>query len=389
MISAAIDNDSPSYTIIKMAAQSFVFLGGIQLNYEMAFIIMLAFFTFESSLDVFRTMLSFFEYKDFDDLVVTSNSMRHQIKKTSTQLSPGSVYEDLSRHQYIVIMVFLTQAVLISFVVVDIFDSATHSCPDGTSGCPVAGTLGSWLFYVLGIFMACVFLLGPKTSFGQSEQNPAFWMQLLLFMKATGSKVSWHDPTVDQPKFRYLSAGDWRVWVRFFMSFVINGVGFHILVHALPIQVAGQSSLTGVVFRAVGMLYLVDLDDTPGYTLTFTDAEDEMAKKVEDSGNDTDEAHEDSPRDADRIPDTLQGEAERIIQEARAKLDALAAGASLTGYGGEGRLINLSGGMALAAAGGVAGASAANKQRSRKENKEKDDGDDAAGEQGAAGEQTA
>lgn len=272
---------------------------------------------------------------------------------------------------------------LLFLQVVDIFDGATHSCPDGTSGCPVAGTLGSWLFYVLGIFMACVFLLGPKTSFGQSEQNPAFWMQLLLFMKATGSKVSWHDPTVDQPKFRYLSAGDWRVWIRFFMSFMINGVGFHILVHALPIQVAGQSSLTGVVFRAVGMLYLVDLDDTPGYTLTFTDADDEVAKKVEDSDNDTDEVREDSPGDPDRIPDTLQGEAERIIQEARTKLDALAAGASVRGYGGDGRLVTLSGGMALAAAGGVAGASTANKQKIKKENEE--NVDDAAGGGGAAG----
>lgn len=63
MISAAIDNDSPQFTVVKMASQSFLFLGGIQLNYELAFIVMLAFFTFESSLDTFRTMLTFFEYK--------------------------------------------------------------------------------------------------------------------------------------------------------------------------------------------------------------------------------------------------------------------------------------------------------------------------------------
>lgn len=117
MISAAIDNDSPSYTIAKLAAQSFLFLAGIQLNYGMSFLVMLLYFTFESSLDTWRTMLSFFEYKDFDDLVVTSNSMRSQIKKTSTQLTPTNVYEDLSRDQYIVIMVFVTQSILISFVV--------------------------------------------------------------------------------------------------------------------------------------------------------------------------------------------------------------------------------------------------------------------------------
>ena len=54
------------------------------------------------------------------------------------------------------------------------------------------------------------------------------------------------------------------------MSFIINGIGYHILVHALPLQVAVQTSLTGVVFQAVGMMYLVDLDDTPGYKLTIT-----------------------------------------------------------------------------------------------------------------------
>jgi hypothetical protein len=52
------------------------------------------------------------------------------------------------------------------------------------------------------------------------------------------------------------------------MSFLINGVGYHILVHALPIQIAQQGSLTGVVQRAAGMMLLVDMDDTPGYKLT-------------------------------------------------------------------------------------------------------------------------
>jgi hypothetical protein len=53
------------------------------------------------------------------------------------------------------------------------------------------------------------------------------------------------------------------------MSFVINGLGYHLLVHALPVQVAQQSSLTGFVLRAVGMMYLVDMDDTPGHKLTI------------------------------------------------------------------------------------------------------------------------
>ena len=60
-----------------------------------------------------------------------------------------------------------------------------------------------------------------------------------------------------------------RIWGRFLMSFLINGIGYHVLVHALPLQGAQQSSLTSFVLRSVGMIYLVDLDDTPGYKLTI------------------------------------------------------------------------------------------------------------------------
>lgn len=70
-----------------------------------------------------------------------------------------------------------------------------------------------------------------------------------------------------------ITPGNLMLWVRFFMSYTINGLGFHILVHALPVQVAGQSSLTGVVFRAVGMMYLVDLDDAPGTALTLIEGD--------------------------------------------------------------------------------------------------------------------
>jgi len=52
------------------------------------------------------------------------------------------------------------------------------------------------------------------------------------------------------------------------MSFLVNGIGYHILVHALPVQVAQQTSLTGFALRAVGMMYLVDMDDSTGYKLT-------------------------------------------------------------------------------------------------------------------------
>ena len=274
LIGALVDVDDPAFTCFKFAAQSFFFLGAIQINYEVGFIAMIACFTFESCFDTIRILIAFREVNSLDEFMPVSKKIGHKARN-KTQLQPTNVYEDLTRGKAIVLMVFVTQCLLIAFVVADVYQSPLHSCHDGTSGCPVAGTQGSWWFYVLGIFMASVFLLGPKTSFGQSEQNPAFWLKLLVMAKQKVI-VSWYDPVADQILQFKLRKSDWRIWVRFLMSFCINGVSFHILVHTLPIQVAAQSSLTGVVFRAVGMMYLVDLDDVPGYKMTLVEDTEEM-----------------------------------------------------------------------------------------------------------------
>jgi hypothetical protein len=204
--------------------------------------------------------------------------------------------------------------------------------------------LGSYAFYILGIFMACVFLIGPKTAFGQSEQNPAYWLQLLLFSKQTGTQATWYDERKEQLCQQLLNPSDLRLWIRFVMSFIINGLGFHILVHALPIQVASQSSLTGVVFRAVGMLYLVDLDDTVGYKITL------VPKAIEEVVEKTTNGEMDAviPEQQVPIPDDATGTmgtddltkpalndgeiatlSQQIIDDARAQLDALLHGREL------------------------------------------------------------
>jgi len=188
------------------------------------------------------------------------NSLRLKSEgRASVELSSGNVYEDVTRNAWVVVMVFITQVVLISFVVRDIFNSEYQSTLDGTSNVPLLSTLGSWLVYLLGIFMQCVYLLGPNTNFGTSEQNPHFWLQLLLASKSSGVKCKWTDEVTGEDRDRQLWPSDFRLWLRFFMSFLINGVGFHCLIHALPVQVAAQSSLTGVVFRSVGLVYIVDL----------------------------------------------------------------------------------------------------------------------------------
>jgi hypothetical protein len=190
--------------------------------------------------------------------------------------------------------------------------------------------------------MACVFLLGPKTAFGQSEQNPAYWLRLLLYSKQTGTQATWNDPNKEQLCQRLLKPSDLRLWIRFFMSFLINGVGFHILVHALPIQVAGQSSLTGVVFRAVGMMYLVDLDDTPGYKITLVPKAVEDVVDTETTTNDMMDVNMPEVtklgggtmvKDDLTKPVLNDGEiatlSQEIIDDARAQLDALLNGGEM------------------------------------------------------------
>lgn len=155
-------------------------------------------------------------------------------------------------------------------------------------------------------------------------------MHLLIAAKKTGATITWHDPVENGTMTRTLSRGDIRIWARFVMSFIVNGVAFHLLVHTLPIQIAAQSSLTGVVIRAMGMVYLVDLDDTTGHTLTITQEEEEKTKKdpvpVEEAANrngnnnsTTTTQPPSPPPDASAIAD----ETRRIIAEAKAQLDAL------------------------------------------------------------------
>jgi len=343
LISAAIDSDEPFYTISSFSAFSFVCLGGLQLGYELTFSLMLVFFAIASLGDSVRVIVAYREAASLSDVVLTSNMTASHLRGdkmvTTTELAPSNVYEDFGRGGTIVLMVFATQVILISFVAADIYQNRTHTCPDGTAGCPVVGTLGSWGFYVLGIFMACVYLLGPKTNFGQSEQNPAYWLQLLLAAKTLGAQCTWYDAVADKTVVRHLSHSDWRIWTRFFMSFLINGVGFHILVHALPIQVASQSSFIGVVFRAVGMMYLVDLDDTPAqYKFELMEKVEPLDTTTTKPDYEQDKADTtcspkpmEQPTSMVMLSDAeLSAAAQRIVaealEEARVKLEALARG---------------------------------------------------------------
>jgi len=261
------------FTMVVYSGASFIFLGGIQIDYDTTLGCMLATYIITCSMEVIRVLLAYQSVESVDDALSLSSDMmkRKYAKHLSKDLKPQNVYQDFGRKFHIVFMIFVTQFILISFVVIDIQRNSVHTAIDGTQGCPIGGTLGSWLFYVLGTFMALVFLIGPKTNFGESEQDPAYWLHLFLETRKNKTRIAWYNDVKEKHECIFLVPHDYRIIIRFFMTFLINGIGFHILIHALPLQVASQSTYTGIVGIAVGRMYLLDLDDTPGYTLHVSD----------------------------------------------------------------------------------------------------------------------
>ncbi|GKY93132.1 hypothetical protein MPSEU_000281400 [Mayamaea pseudoterrestris] len=305
LISAYIDTDDAWFVINKFTAQSLWFLGGMQIDYGSAFTVMMACFFVESILDSLRVVIAYKETSSLLEYVPTSDYYVKPKNHEIIVLQPRNVYEDLSQRYTVVLMVFLTQTLLIGIVVADAFHTSTYTSLDGTPNVPIGLTLGSYLFYVLGIFFALVFMLGPKTNYGSSEQNTSFWLQMLLTAKITGACASYVAIHTKKLGHYNLVHNDWRLWLRFVMSFIVNGFGFHVLIHALPIQVGSQSSFTNVVLRSVGMMYLVNLDDTTGSKLTLTEGENPAP--VAGNSKMEDEAHA----------------IRRIISEATTRLEAL------------------------------------------------------------------
>ena len=71
MISRAIDNDDPTYTVISYAAFSFLFLGGIQLSYQSTLVGMLVVYAVASLGDTLRIVLAVVNANSLSDVVQT------------------------------------------------------------------------------------------------------------------------------------------------------------------------------------------------------------------------------------------------------------------------------------------------------------------------------
>lgn len=323
MISCAIKNDCPTYTTVTYSAIHFICLGGLQTNFQKSYIVMIGFCCLISCAETLGILLTYVKFDTFLDVrkncaLYNIEHVRQMIKvEDISNIFPCNVYEDLSRNKTVIIMVFLTQCCLIFFVVLDAYQNPTVTCIDGSTGCPVVGTLGSWMFYVLGIFLGCVYLIGPSSSFGESPHDPRYWKQLLIGLKQAGSKLVWEDPT-DSTQ-RQSTDYDLRMWVQFTMSYLINGAGFYLVVYTLPIQVASSSSLFVVVYRALGMMYVIDLDDTDGRKLTIVNENPPGGNKSEQKQSNKHISFEIDEPDSSQIA----SEAQKIINQARAKLDLL------------------------------------------------------------------
>lgn len=74
------------------------------------------------------------------------------------------------------------------------------------------------------------------------------------------------------------------------MNYLVNGVAFRILIHALAIQMASQSSLLIIVFRVTGMVFIANMDDAKG---------DEMEFRAPNNGNGVGASHGTAEKDAD------------------------------------------------------------------------------------------
>ena len=125
MLACLLDNDDPFYTIVSYSATSLLFLGGIQINYELTLTLMLFVYAISSFGDSLRVILAFIKYDSLSKVEVVSD-MSKQVQDAAgkndhndmiVKLDPSNVYEDIAREPTIVIMLFCTQALFICIVV--------------------------------------------------------------------------------------------------------------------------------------------------------------------------------------------------------------------------------------------------------------------------------
>jgi hypothetical protein len=119
ILSTAIDMEEPFFTIASYSSLSFCLLGCLQMNYKTSLTAMIVFWMVISFGDPLRIALAVADAKSLADVIVSSPMLDSAIRKAvvSTELKPTNIYEDLGRGRTILCMVFVTQLLMIVFVV--------------------------------------------------------------------------------------------------------------------------------------------------------------------------------------------------------------------------------------------------------------------------------
>jgi len=324
-LAALIDGDDAMYTIFSQTATALLLLGGFQLHFGVAYAAMLVFYFAVSMIDLIRLLVAYKHYSSLKELVVTTNyhkvdenekaGKKKKRKKdiyfsnnrAAVTIEPSNIYQNIARNGMMVTIVFISQFCLLTFIMHDTCKSTERvKCFDPDlndeykpENCYTTGTMMSWLLYVLGILVQCVYLLGPGNGFGQNHQDPVYWLAVLLASK-NGGMFTWQSPnglgmTGGQEMSCRIRKDDWRLWMRLFITTIINGFGFRVLLHSLPIQLASKKIFVTVIRQALGVTYIAKLDDAAGYTLTLR--ENPPAKGKGSAEEDEDDDEEDNDDD--------------------------------------------------------------------------------------------
>jgi len=298
-LAAIMQGGDAMYTIFSQTGIAFLFLGFFQTDYVLSQGMLILFYFLVTCLDVVRVFMAYREYTSLNDLVVTANLYRSLDPANGATKNRGmfeydvdNVYQNVSRNALMVLLVFMAQILLTGFVQFETWQDRNECFEPGYQRpgigqyasedvCAPTGDWLTWLLYVLGIFVMNVYILGPGNNFGNSQQNPAFWLAVLLANKRGKSTISWREQHGLGMAGGHFTVSAWkrhdyRMWCRFICSTWVNGFCFRLLLHSLPIQLATKPNLLSVIRQSLGVIWIAGLDDAPkGIKLTV----EELYKK--------------------------------------------------------------------------------------------------------------
>eukprot|EP00547_Thalassionema_nitzschioides_P007392 CAMPEP_0194199912 /NCGR_PEP_ID=MMETSP0156-20130528/747_1 /TAXON_ID=33649 /ORGANISM="Thalassionema nitzschioides, Strain L26-B" /LENGTH=404 /DNA_ID=CAMNT_0038924863 /DNA_START=59 /DNA_END=1273 /DNA_ORIENTATION=+ len=293
-LSALLDTSDVNFTSCYYFTIGFIFLAGYQINFNLTYHVLLLVFGLVALFDLLRIYLSYRRYESLRDYVVTTKTARKEmvfddrseVNQAIVTITPGNIYQNMTRMILMVIIVFVAQACLISILVWDtLTNQKTTTCfIDGAQDCPTTGTVGSYILYIFGMFIQCVLILAAKgTHYEHTEQtNPNFWVAVFLGTKKVRSDFSWEGArglAILKTQDIEITAGRNILFFRLLLTTLVNSYGYRVLYNSLPILLASRSSYAVVIFAPISILYISHLDEahhSHKFNMVEAPIEDEM-----------------------------------------------------------------------------------------------------------------